>query len=484
MALILGFDAGTHGVRALALDTEADAVVATARADYARITGPGIQELDPGALWAAFCSTCADLESTLPPGSRAQAMGITHQRGTVMPVDESLVPLANFFCDSDERVLPASELAALGTTAKDYYQITGCPFVSFNGMAKVLWCRENLPEVYARAAAWITPQDYVLSRLAGRLVVSAGSALRAGCYDVAHRRMAQKLFPALPVGQQPFAGIQCIEVGKAVGAVPEEDAPSALIHSAVLVAVPGDQPAALIGAGALHGGDIALNLGTTYVAGLYSEKPVWDTEGFVTCELVPGGFAPEFGTGAGGQFMDWFCSLLLGRMPANPGEWDALDALAAQAPPGAQGLQVVPLLWQPTSPGVMGRFTRLGSFHSRPHFMRAVYEGLAYEANSSVRKLELVTGGAPGAIRVFGGMSENPVFLSILATVTQKQVRVAAQKQASALGAALTAAVCMGRFANVGAASAFADKTALCYSPNEGEAAFYAEEYGKYRAGR
>lgn len=484
MPLILGFDAGTHGLRALALDTQADAIVATARADYTRITGHGVSELAPGALWDAFMQACAKLEGVLPYGAVAQAVAFTHQRGTVMPVDAGLNPLANFFCDSDERVLKADALAELGTTADAYYKTTGCPFVSFNGMAKILWCRKNLPQVYAKAAAWLSPQDYLLSRLTGRLVVSAGSALRSGCYDVAGRRMARNLFPKMAAAQQPFAGIECIAVGEAAGNVAEEDTLPALVRGAALVAVPGDQPAALIGAGALHTGDIAMNMGTTYVAGVYSPTPVWDTEGMVTCEVVPGGWAPEFGTGAGGQFMDWFCSLLLGHMPANPAQWEELDALATEAPPGALGLQAVPLLWQATSPGVVGRFTQLAGAHSRPHFMRAVYEGLAFEANLSVRKLQAATGQTPAAIRVFGGMSENPVFLSILATVTQKQILVAAQKQASALGAVLTAATCTGHFASIEAASAFAQSTTWQYSPNEKEAAFYADAYRQYRARR
>ncbi len=479
MSLILGYDAGTHGVRALAYDTDQQAIVAAASADYQRITAPGIQELEPRRLWQAFCEVTGRLAEALPEGAAAQALAITHQRGTVLPVDAALQPLANAMCDSDGRALTAAELADYGVSAAAYYRKTGCPFVSFNGAAKILWCHKNKPELYAQAAAWLSPQDYLASRLCGRLVQSAGSALRNGLYDIEGRQAAEGLFPALGANQ-PNLGLSCVEPGGCLGRV-EAATELPLLAGAAVVAAPGDQPAALLGCGAVGQNQIAINMGTTYVASMAAAAPAFDPEGLVTVEVLPEGvYGPEFGTGAGGQFMDWFSTLLLGHMPVATEEWRGLDALAQGAPAGAEGLLAVPLLWQVTSAGVQGRFANLAVFHSRSHLMRAVYEGLCYEARLSVERLERVCGRTADAVKVFGGMSENRCFLEILSSVLRKPVQVAQQKQASAWGALLCAAGAMGYFGSMAEASAWADQTRATYMPDDKEAAYYDGGFKAY----
>ena len=90
---------------------------------------------------------------------------------------------------------------------------------------------------------------------------------------------------------------------------------------------------------------MAMNLGTTFVASAASSCPPDDPTALITTEVLPlGRYAPEFGTGAGGQFLDFLTGLLLGSVPDSAEQWARLDAEAAAVPAGAQGLQIVPLL--------------------------------------------------------------------------------------------------------------------------------------------
>lgn len=478
MNVILGLDAGTHGVRALAYAPEQGGVLAEAGRGYFRRCAPGVQEMSPGALEEAFRAALEDVLRLLPKPVAVEALGITHQRGTVIPVDGGGAPLAAALCDSDSRAATVEELRSLGLEPLEYYRRTGCPFVSFNGMAKVLWARFHAPELYARAAAWLSPQDYLISRLVGHITVTAGSAARNGCLAAGSQRLDRELF-----AEAGFLERDCVPVGAACGE------PAAgwvrrfpALAGAQIVAVPGDQPAAVIGSGAVNG-DLAMNLGTTFVASLCHSAPAFDPEGMTTVEVLPeNGFAMEFGTGAGGQFTDWLAGVLLDGAPADSAFWAALDARAGEAPAGAGGLRVVPLLWQVTSPGVVGGIRNLGIHHSRAHLIRAAYEGLACEARVSIERLEACVGRRPDTLRVFGGMSGNPVFLGILAAVTGKTVAVAAQRQASAFGAALTAALACGRFGTLAEASAAAG-VGRRYFPDKEEG--YDERFfADYRAER
>lgn len=465
MNIILGLDAGTHGVRALAYAPEQRRFLAAAGHDYPRHSAAGIQEMSPTVLLETFRGTLADILQQLPQNVHVEALGITHQRGTVIPVDAGGVPLAAALCDSDSRAATAEELRSLGVDPADYYRRTGCPFVSFNGMAKILWARFHAPELYQKAAAWLSPQDYLVSCLVGSVTVTEGSASRNGCLSAGKHRLDRELFPG-----EAFLDHDCVPVGTSCGQITDgwarEFPPLA---GAAVIAVPGDQPAAVIGSGAVDGG-LAMNLGTTFVASLCHSVPVFDPVGMTTVEVLPeNGFAMEFGTGAGGQFTDWLARMLLDGAPADKRFWAALDARAGDAPAGADGLRAVPLLWQVTSPGVIGGIRNLGIHHTRAHLVRAAYEGLACEARMSIEKVQTCVGRAPDTLRVFGGMSANPVFLSILASITGKTVVVPAEKQASACGAALTVALACGHFATLAQASAVADTGCRRYYPNEEE---------------
>ena len=478
MNVILGFDAGTHGVRALAYGPEERQILASAGRDYARRCAPGVQEMSPAVLEAAFRAALGDILALLPEGTRVEALGITHQRGTVIPADGRGRPLGLALCDSDSRAASGEELRALGLEPLDYYWRTGCPFVSFNGMAKILWARFHHPELYRRAAVWLSPQDYLLSLLMGRVTVTAGSSARNGCLAAGSQRLDRGLFPG-----EAFLEWDCVPVGQSCGEVGENwvrEFPA--LAGARAVAVPGDQPAAVIGSGAVNE-DLAMNLGTSFVASLTCAAPAFDPEGLATVEVLPeNGFAVEFGTGAGGQFTDWLAGMLLDGAAADASFWASLDARAGEAPPGAGGLRVTPLLWRVTSPGVVGGIWNLGLSHNRSHLIRAAYEGLSCEAKLSSRRVESCAGRAPDTLRVFGGMSANPVFLGILASVTGKTVLAAAEKQSSALGAALTAALACGHFSSLAEASAAAG-TGRQYFPREEET--YGEQFFKdYCAGR
>lgn len=476
--LVLGADVGTHGVRILAVSVPDCAVLAQSSRSCGRICAEGVQELDMAEVERAFTGALEALK--LPPDTVVAGVGITHQRGTIVPVDGQCVPLANAFCDSDERALDEAGFREYGFDSAVYYERTGCPVVSFNGFAKILWCRKHRPDLYQTAAAWLSAQDYLLSRLLGRLQMSAGSVLRNGFLNIRSRLPDIRLLSDAPFLQGP-----CAAVGACVGLVSENWAARfPFLRGAKLFAVPGDQPAAVLGSGVLRCTTMAMNLGTTFVTSTITETVPQDRTCMVTVEVLPFGlYAPEFGTGAGGQFLDFLTGLFYGQTPRNADTWSMLDHEAAEAPPGADGLQIVPLLWQATSAGIEGRIAGLRPFHNRAHLLRAAYEGLAYEARLSVDKLAGCTT-VPQRLRVFGGLSGCDTFLKILSSVLGIPVEAAGQKQSSAFGAALTCAAGLGYARSMEQLRQFPAQPRCTHHPIGKERGFYETEYKRYRIGR
>ena len=114
MNIILGLDAGTHGVRALAYAPEQRRFLAAAGHDYPRHSAAGIQEMSPTVLLETFRGTLADILQQVPQNVHVEALGITHQRGTVIPVDAGGVPLAAALCDSDSALWGWTQRITIG----------------------------------------------------------------------------------------------------------------------------------------------------------------------------------------------------------------------------------------------------------------------------------------------------------------------------------------------------------------------------------
>jgi len=478
LKFVLGIDVGTHGVRILAYDLDSKKVVKRIKRDYFRENiSHGHQEMDALDLKSTFFQCIHDLDFT--EKDKVLALGITHQRGTIIPIDKELKPLAAAICDSDERAIAADEIEKYGITENEYYNITGCPLVSFNGMSKILWFMENERELFDSAYSWLSPQDYLISTLLNEVTTTHGSILRNGYYNIAERKAADNIF-----GQKTpnFIRLKSRGLGEKLGIIkPWNDMPRWL-EGAYVVSVPGDQPCGLIGSGAANKGDIAMNLGTTFVLSLLSEKYFLGNKK-ITNEILPGGYyAPEFGSGAGGQFMDWVARLLYGTTDLDSG-WQELDDIAQTIPPGSHDLHIIPLLWQVTSPNIQGGIKRISSIHTKAHIVRAAYEGLAYEAKISLETIE--EAGNTSDIRVYGGMSRLSGFLQILSSVTNKKIIVSKEGEASALGAALVSAVAVHSFDNIIEASkSRQDKVANIIRPNAMEVDYYERGFKKYKGER
>ncbi len=489
---VLGIDAGTHGIRILALRTSDAGVICTSQAPYERHVRNGIQELDAEAVRSAFEEALLNLP--LPDHAAVCALGITHQRGTVLPVKDENgfpVPLHPALCDSDERAASGSEYRAMGIDPDRYYRESGCPVVSFNGFSKILWMKAHEQSLFAQTDAWLSIQDYLLSLLSGRILNTEGSLLRNGLLDIHTRKPHAGHLNAAGLKIGSFTG-----VGEDCGSVSAEMALKfPFLEKARLIAVPGDQPAAYWGAAEGVPDIAAMNLGTTFVVSIASGKPLFSADGLITTEVLPDGlYSPEFGTGAGGQFMDFLKSILAPEKE-NAQFWQEMNFLSGKIPAGADGLKIVPLLWQVTSGGVEGCIRGLLPHHTPAHFVRAAYEGLAFEAALSVRKVFKAAAEddrsfvRPDVLRVFGGLSASRVFLQILASVLGMKVCKAGQMQSSAYGAGL---VCINSLAGTlhsagRKTDAGTSKTAVpseVFLPDKTEEAYYErafEQYAKIR---
>lgn len=478
--LVLGLDLGTHGVRAVAVDREG-VIRAHSVAFYERIMQPGgVQEQSLEVVLAGVLQALREVVATTSADFNLAGMAVTHQRGTLVVLDRTDCPIGHAICDSDTRSWPQAHWLADQVGAQELYSLTGCPPLPFNGLTKILWWRQTFPEKVDTVSAWVSMQDWLVNLLTGERLSSPGAALRQGVIDIRQpERYAFLLLDQLEIDPSQFWQLR--PFGEVLGFVSGKFSDACGLPAGLPVfPAPGDQPAAVLGSGALASGAAAANLGTSFllsfpVAGFIPFAPGT----LYTLEVLPDGrYALELGEGSGTNVLDWLRIDLLG-LPSV----ESLNALATSSPPGANGLRVLPYWWGALNDHLCGVVAGLTSNHTRADLVRATLEALAFELRWVWDIMTAKTSLAPREVALFGGASHNPLLCQILATLFGRPVYRPATPEASALGAALSAAVGLGWYCDYTSAAAVVKREAVI-EPAQALQDYYQEAYLAYLSDR
>ena len=161
-----------------------------------------------------------------------------------------------------------------------------------------------------------------------------------------------------------------------------------------------------------------------------------------------------------------------------------LDALAAQAPPGAGGVTFLPALAGAMTPQwraeARGALHGLAAAHARAPIARAVLEGLAFACRDVAGRLSALGLRFPHAL-VLGGGAASRLWLQIRADALGLSHHVAARTDTSATGAAMIAAVAAGLHADLRAAAALAEPPRAIIDPDRNAKDAYDEAYLRYQ---
>lgn len=474
--LVVGIDLSTHGVKAQAIDERGDAVAET-QATYDRVVAPGgVQEQPLEPVWKAVCEVLNRLTDETAPSPIA-GLSITHQRGTVIALDSGGQPIGAAICDSDTRSWVQARRIQEKVGTNRLFQLTGCPPFPFNGLTKILWWRETFPDRVHRLGHWLSMQDWLVWRLTGELISSPGSAMRLGVLDIQHPWQYSEEILALtgiPESTLPRIAPFGVHLGRVRPTTRDE---TGLPDGLPVFASPGDQPAAVIGSGALADDLGLISLGTSFLSSFpCSEFGQILGDVSATMEVLPDSlYALEFGEGAGTNVLDWLRLTFLDL--TQPYE---LDRLASTSPPGANGLMVFPHWWAIMDDQMAGSIDGLRSHHTRSDLVRATYESLVYELRRAWDRLEEWSGMTPLAAVTSGGGSSSRVLSQMIADVLKRPIQRSTLSECSARGAAVTAAYSLGWHNSIVDAARSMKPECDPVLPHQPMCDFYEKAYSEY----
>jgi len=451
---LIGIDAGTTGCKTMVFDTEGN-IIAFAAQEYPTFyPRPTWAEHDPLDWWAAVTST---VRRCLQKADAAKIAGISvsSHREAVVPLDEEGRVLSRAIIWMDKRSIPQAEWIRAHFDEEEIYHKTGIRVDPIFTATKLLWLKENQPELLEKTSVLLQPKDYIIFRLTGERITDETVASRTLLYDINKRRWADELFEAFGLSRSLFP--DALPSVTVVGRVTREAAEvTGLKEGTPVVAGGGDRAMEALGAGAINPAIIEESTGSATTIATTLEGPFFDPKRRTSCgcHVIPGKWCLEVGIGASGAVLRWCRDevAMLEKETAVPMRRRAYELMDMQTeflPPGAGGLLVIPHFmgskaphWNPKAKGVILGLTLQ---HGRAHLARAIMEGVAYEIRSLLEALEEL-GIKPQEIRLQGGASKSPTWSRIKADVWGRKVVRLEVTDGACLGDAILAGVGVGAF--------------------------------------
>ena len=449
---------------------------------------PGWAEEDPREWWDNATAILRKVIATscIAPDTIG-AVGVTGMLPAVVLLDRDDVLIRPSIQQSDARCgEEVGELAA---------EIAPAAFLARTGnginqqlvTAKLRWLERHEPAAFARIATVMGSYDYINHRLTGERTVEQNWALEAGFTDVNIGMIDDDLVALAHIPREAVP--RRIASHAVLGHVtPAAARKTGLPAGAPVVGGAADHIASALAAGVLGPGDVLLKFGGSVDVLIATDRPVPDARMYLDYHLIPGLFVPNGCMATGGSALNWFAVNFAGgerEAAAAAGQTlhQRLDHLAADVPPGADGVRVLPFfLGEKTpihDPTLRGSFCGLSLSHSVAHLWRALLEAYAYAIRHHVDVLNEL-GHRTANFLVSDGGSESRLWMQIVADVLQSPVRQLHGHPGSCLGAAWTAAIGAGLASDWRGISAFVRQRAPIL-PDPATAAVYAQGYRAYR---
>jgi len=442
--LFIGIDSGTQGTKGVVFSREDGRILSEAYTDHQLIENiGGRREQEPG-WWIEACSTVIGrlLKKNNVSRDMIYAIGVSGQQHGMVPLDAhgEVIRPAKLWCDTETSPQCDQITEHIGNHAK-VIELIGNSIAAGFTASKILWLKQHEPHSYERLATVLLPHDYINFWLTGQRKTEFGDASGTAYFDVKTRTWSEAILNAIDEsGRLQKCLPELIPSDKPVGTIRLEIAERFELNPDVLVSSGGgDNMMAAIGTGNVIPGIVTTSLGTSGTIYSFSDKPVID----------PNGELAAFCSSSGG-WLPLVCTMnvtvsteltrnLLGLSLAD------LNQLASSAPPGAEGILLLPYFSGERTPALPNAkavfFGLTGTNYIASNLARASMEGATLGLRYGLEVLKQ-QGLTPTEVRLVGGGAKSPLWRQIVADVFNCPVVCPESSEAGAMGAALQAMWC------------------------------------------
>lgn len=463
MKKYLGIDIGTTSLKA-AVFTEGGERIGLERIDYTLDTDAktGYIEFD-AEKYITMCEQV--IKSLTQKCGNIDALSVDTQGETLIVTDECGNPLCPAIVWLDNRATDEAEQIKQKFGYETVYDITGQPEITAGWPAsKMLWLKNKKPQIFKDVKKIFMLEDWVIYRLTGEFVTEPTIQSSSVYFNIKNNCWWQDMLEFIGIDESMLPAVKSSaeKVGSYNGI------------SVVTGAL--DQIAGTIGVGVTDDSLISEMTGTIMAVCVTTDKmPPYNPNSVIPCHLhaIEGKYCMILWSATAGMALKWFREQF-----ANDLSFKELDQMAKEIAPGCDGMTMLPYFCGSTipnyNPEATASFTGVTLSHTKAHFARSIMEAVAFMLRAS---LEYVGAPKDCSIRITGGGASSPLWASIKADVTGKNLNTVKESETACLGSAILAMVGDGRYATVKDACAATVKVDKTYTPS---GASYDTAYERY----
>ena len=438
MKKFLGIDIGTTSLKAAVFDTDGNRLCVES-INYTLDTDPrsGFIEFDP----MKYISMCKEvIDRMIDNCGDIDAMAVDTQGETLILTDGDGVPLCPAIVWLDNRASAEAEEIEREFGHKAVYDVTGQPEITATWPAsKLLWVKNNRPDIFNRTKKIFMLEDWVMYSLTGEFVTEPTIQSSTVYFDIKKRDYWEDMLSFLGVTRDKLPRV--CKSAEAVGKY----------RGITVVTGALDQISGTIGVGVTDGSLVSEMTGTIMAVCATSDTvPEYDENSIVPCHLhaLEDKYCLILWSATAGMALKWFREQFMPDI-----SFKDIDELAKKIPVGCDGLTLLPYFCGSTipnyNPNATATFSGITLSHTPAHFARAIMESVAFMLRST---LEYAHVSGDARVRITGGAASSPLWAQIKADTVSRALDTVCESETACLGSAILAMVGVGEYPSIEAA--------------------------------
>ncbi len=487
-AVWIGVDVGTTGVRAMAYTAQGKSVAV--RDAFYPLETPQYDraEQNPQQIYDAaeevIAGVVKELQYKLVTISGIALSSVMH---SFIPQDEHFELLGNMITWADSRSSNIVHRMEQDEQCKQFYFRTGCPLHASYPLAKIIWVKENQPEIFDRMAHIGSIKDYMFRLMTGEWVTDKSVASSSGLFNAFTETWDSEILEYVGIEEEQLPKVVSTTYsGKLVANV--ADRLGLPVNTPVVIGAT-DGVLVNVGIGAVSKGQLSATIGTSGAIRMLTEKPQMDSKGRTWCyNLTDTMWVAGGAINNGGMILRWMRDRILHyhgsqmeQLSVDP--YDLMTMKARHVPAGSGGLLLMPYFTGERAPywnsDLRGAFVGLSLNHSRSYMIRATMEGICYSLRfvlDALREFEDVKD-----IRISGSFTKSELWVQIMSDIFGEHITLPNNSEGASFGAAVLGFISDGTLSDIKDTAELVQPECI-YHPKEQNQAVYDELFSIYES--
>lgn len=424
--LFIGVDFGTQGARVGIIDMFGS-IIAVKESSYP-ISYPhvGWATQDSNNWWDSFKEAmdfCIG-KLTEEQKNNLKAISVCATASTILPVDGEGKALGDAIMWMDIRAKEQAD--RINATKHHVLEYCGDEVSAEWFIPKLLWIKENEPQVYNKAYKIVEELDYINHRLTGKWVASKCTSVCKWNYIDGEGFNDEYM---TEIGLEDYKDkiiTNVIPVGQVIGNLTSEIAEELGVNKLPVIQGGIDAHIGMIGMGVVTPGKMATIMGTSFVQLLFTESssPMRGIWGPYTGAMVEGLTLLEAGQISAGSIVKWYQKIF---NITGDDAYSILKEEGSDVPIGSEGVRALDFFQGNRTPYkdsyATGAFSGLTLNHERGHIYRAILESVAFGTKNIIDNFEENDVNVDEIIAC-GGVTNDLLWMQIISDVTGKEIIV------------------------------------------------------------